>query len=91
MEYVYNFDSQKNQKLIELRGISFEEIISVLENKGPLDIIQHYNSKQYFHQKIYVVEIRNYVYLIPFVEEKNTIFLKTIFPHRKATRKYLKK
>lgn len=90
MEYSYDFDSEKNKKLIESRGISFEEIISILERKGPLDIISHYNNN-YVHQKIYVVELRSYIYLIPFVKEKNKIFLKTIFPHRKMTRKYLNK
>lgn len=88
--YIYNFDPEKNNKLIEYRGVSFEEVISILENKGPIETIQHYNNK-YIHQKIYVIEIKNYVYLVPFVEDNNKIFLKTIFPHRKMTRKYLNK
>jgi len=55
-------------------------------------VIEHYNTNQYAHQKIYVVEIANYVYLVPFVEEKNdTVFLKTVFPSRKATKEYLAK
>ena len=91
MEFVYNFNPQKNRELIELRGISFEEIISVLESKGPLDVIKHPNNKKYSHQKMYVVELHGYVYLVPFVEEKNEIFLKTIFPSRKATKKYFSK
>lgn len=90
MGYVYNFDSEKNKKLIISRGISFEEIIFILETKGPLYIVDHYNNK-YSHQKIYLIEIKNYIYFVPFVEERNKIFLKTIFPHRKATRKYLNK
>ncbi len=85
----YNFNSEKNTKLIELRGISFEEIIAALESKGPLDIIKHSNSKKYHNQKIYVVELHNYAYFVPFVEEKGKVFLKTAFPHRKATKKYL--
>lgn len=87
--YIYNFDRQKNKKLIELRGISFEEVISVLESKGPIDVIKHHNDEQYSHQKMYVVELNNYIYLVPFVEDKNEIFLKTIFPSRRAAKKYL--
>ena len=90
MEYFYNFDPEKNKKLIKFRGISFEEIIFILETKGPLDTVDHHNNK-YAHQKIYIIEIKNYIYFVPFVKEKNKIFLKTIFPHRKATRKYLNK
>lgn len=89
--YFYNFDPQKNRKLIELRGISFEEVISVLENKGPIDIVRNKNDEKYSHQRMYVVELNGYVYLIPFVEQENEIFLKTIFPSRKATKRYLGK
>lgn len=91
MMYFYNFDHQKNRKLIELRGISFEEVISVLANKGPIDIVSHHNDEKYSHQRMYVVELHSYIYLVPFVEQENEIFLKTIFPSRKATKKYLGK
>jgi uncharacterized DUF497 family protein len=91
MEYDYNFNHQKNRNLIESRGISFEEVIAVLKNKGPLDTIEHPNRQKYAHQKVYVVEILGYIYMVPFVEGKGEIFLKTIFPHRKATKKYLGK
>ena len=91
MEYTFSFDPQKNTKLIELRNISFEEIIAVLESQGPLDIVQNPNSDKYAHQKMYVIELHDYIYLVPFVEEETKIFLKTAFPHRKATKKYLKK
>ena len=89
--HYYTFDPQKNKKLIELRGISFEEIISILENKGPIDIVKNPSDKKYFHQRIYVIELHSYVYLVPFVQRENEIFLKTIFPSRKATKKYLNK
>ena len=87
--FTYNFDPEKNKKLIELRNISFEEIIAILESKGPLDIIAHPHPTKYSHQKMYVVELYDYVYLVPFIEEGNQIFLKTAFPSRKATKKYI--
>ena len=53
-------------------------------------MIEHYNFKQYPNQEIIVVDIQNYVYIVSFVDEgNNTLFLKTIFPHRKFTKKYL--
>lgn len=86
---VYNWDSDKNNLLINEQGISFEEVIAVLETGNVLDIIDHPNSKMYSHQKIYVVEINGYAYLVPFVKDGNKIFLKTIIPNRKANKKYL--
>ncbi|UCM85258.1 MAG: toxin [Rickettsia endosymbiont of Culicoides impunctatus] len=90
-KYNYNFSSEKNYKLIQERDISFEEIIAAIENNCLLDIIEHHNSQKYPNQKMYLIEFNFYVYLVPFVVEDNgTIFLKTIIPSRKATKKYLK-
>ena len=88
MCFIYNFDPEKNKKLIELRKISFEEIIAVLESTGPLDVIVHPNAQKYSHQKMYVVELYDYAYLVPFIEERGEIFLKTAFPSRKATKQW---
>jgi len=87
---IYDFDPQKNALLIKLRQISFEEIILVLETKGALDVMRHPNTQKYSHQKMYVVELNDYAYLVPFVESNGKIFLKTAFPNREATKKYLK-
>lgn len=87
----FNFSAEKNKKLIKERNVSFEEIISAIENGGLLDIVEHPNSNRYYNQKIYLVELEYYIYLVPFViEDDGTIFLKTIIPSRKATKKYLK-
>lgn len=88
---IYDWDSEKNQLLISTRGVSFEEVIVLLESGDILDVVEHPNRVQYPHQKMYIVEIKDYVYLIPFVEEKNRIFLKTIIPSRKAKKEYLGK
>ena len=86
----FTFSAEKNQQLINDRGISFEEVIAAIENNAILDIVPHYNLDKYANQEIYVLNINNYVYLVPFIREsKNSIFLKTIFPHRKLTRLYL--
>lgn len=88
---IYEFSASKNQLLIKERHISFEEIVAALDNGQLLDIIKQPNSNKYPNQKMYVVLISGYAYLVPFVEkDKNTVFLKTIFPSRKATKQYLK-
>ncbi len=87
VEYAYN--AEKNIKLKEERGISFEEIIYYIDNGHLLDTIQHPNKSKYASQRFYVVDVGGYVYLVPFVREGRTVFLKTIFPSRKHTKKYL--
>lgn len=89
MNITFDWDTNKNEQLISSRGVSFEEVIAILESGDELDIIEHPNQEKYSHQKIYVVEINGYVYLVPFVRDKNKIFLKTIIPNRKAQKKYL--
>jgi uncharacterized DUF497 family protein len=87
----YTFSSDKNHKLIQERGISFEEMISSIEEGYLHDIVEHPYTQKYAHQKMYVVEVNRYIYLVPFITEENgLIFLKTIIPSRKAKKKYLK-
>lgn len=87
----YEFSAEKNQQLINERGISFEEVIAAIEEGALLDILPHFNPTKYAHQEIYVININEYVYVVPFIrKDKNTIFLKTIFPHRKLTKQYLR-
>ena len=84
----FNWDVDKNKKLIEQRGISFEEIVFCIENDNLLDIVEHPNKEKYESQMIFVVKVSEYVYLVPFVENEIEIFLKTIIPSRKAMKKY---
>ncbi|OGE88324.1 MAG: toxin [Candidatus Doudnabacteria bacterium RIFCSPLOWO2_02_FULL_49_13] len=88
MKY-FDWSVDKNIQLIDSRGIGFEYIIIALNEGRLLDILEHPNSKKYLNQKIFVVEINHYAYLVPFVEDDKKIFLKTIIPSRKATKKYL--
>jgi hypothetical protein len=90
MKY-FRWDIEKNQKLKIERSISFEEIVYHIQNGHLLDIIENPNSIKYKDQKIFVVEIKKYCYLVPFVEFENEIILKTIIPSRKATKKYIGK
>ncbi|MBF0106891.1 MAG: BrnT family toxin [Deltaproteobacteria bacterium] len=88
---MFEFDPEKNIQLKTERNISFEEIISLIDEGHILDVVEHTNKHKYPNQKIYVIDVEGYIYLVPFVREKNAIFLKTIYPSRKATRDYLHK
>ncbi len=89
MKLHYDWDADKNAFLITSRGVSFEEVVALLESGDILDVLEHPNKDKYAHQNIYIVEIDGYAYLVPFVQDKNRIFLKTIIPNRKAQKKYL--
>jgi uncharacterized DUF497 family protein len=88
MKY-HSWNNDKNEKLKKERGISFEDVIYYIETGKLHAILEHKNQERYPGQKIYVVEIDNYIYLVPFMETENEIFLKTIIPSRKTTKKYL--
>ncbi|MFB5651112.1 toxin [Leptospira wolffii] len=86
----YSWDPDKNERLRIERDVSFEDILFQIEKGFLLDVFEHPNSAKYPGQKIFVVELDGYAYLVPFVESKNEIFFKTIIPSRKATRDYIK-
>jgi len=85
----FDWSTNKNERLKEQRGITFEEIVFHILHGGLLDILEHLNKQQYAGQKIFVVNVEWYVYLVPYVETQESIFLKTIVPSRKMTKKYL--
>jgi uncharacterized DUF497 family protein len=86
---VFRWSPEKNEALATDRGTSFENIVVAIESGGLLDIVAHPNQAKYPRQRILVVSADNYVYLVPFVEEEDYYFLKTIIPSRRATRDYL--
>ena len=90
MAYIYNmkylnWGSEKNNNLKHERGISFEEIALMIES-GQIIGIEDNPGRP--NQKLYVLEIENYAFIVPFVEIDQEIFLKTAFPSRKYTKKY---
>lgn len=89
MKY-FSWNNEKNQHLQIERNVSFEEVVFYIEQGQLLDIIEHPNSQKYQGQRIFIVNINGYVYLVPFVETEREVFLKTIIPSRKATRRYLR-
>lgn len=86
---IFLWNSHKNAFLKEKRGICFEEIVHIFENDKTIEIYDHPNQEKYPGQKIAVIEIKGYAYLVPYVQNDEEIFFKTIIPSRKATKKYL--
>jgi len=88
MKY-YDWNDEKNQLLKKLRGVSFEEVVLAIVSGDLVDRIKHPNTKKYPNQGVFLVKIEDYIYSVPYVEDDKKIFLKTIIPNSKVTKKYL--
>ena len=88
---IFRWDNEKNELVKSTRGVCFEQVVLLVERGEVLDTIEHPNQERYPGQKIAMVMIDTYVYLVPYVEHNEEIFLKTIIPSRKATNKYMRK
>jgi hypothetical protein len=87
MVFVWNED--KNQQLKKERDISFERVVLAIEENHMLDVLEHPNKELYKNQYLLIVEIDEYAYVIPAICNEDSWFLKTIYPNRKYTEKYL--
>lgn len=88
---VFNWDNEKNQWLKKERNISFEQVLIAIESGDIVDILEHPNKKRFTNQILILVAINDYVYAVPAVKNDNDeeYFLKTIYPSRKYTERYL--
>jgi len=89
MTMVFRWDPQKNALLMRERGLCFEQVVLAVEGGDLLQVIAHPQPARYPNQKIMVVAMDGYAFLVPFVQEEDGYFLKTIIPSRKATRDFL--
>lgn len=87
----FQWSPEKNDDLLAERGISFEQVVVAVEAGGLLQVLSHPNRARYPRQRVMVVAWDGYAYLVPYVEEADHYFLKTIIPSRKATRDFLNK
>ena len=88
MKY-FSWNNEKNEQLKKERRISFDQVVFQIDNDKVLDIIEHPDQEKYSGQQVIIIEFNQYAYLVPCVETEEEIFLKTIIPSRKATKKYL--
>ena len=86
----FRWNPDKNRELLAERGVSFEQVVVAIEGGGLLDVLAHPNSRKYPNQRFLVATWDGYACLVPYVEEADCFFLKTVIPSRKATRDYLK-
>ncbi len=83
------WNAEKNKQLRTERRIDFDTVALAINQGWVLDIVEHPNQEKYSSQKIFVLAINQYIYLVPFIEDEHSIFLKTIIPSRKMKKKYL--
>jgi len=85
---IFKWNVEKNEILANERGITFEEIVQKIESGVKVIETDHPNKKKYPNQKIMIIDIEGYAYLVPYIINGKEYFLKTIIPSRKATKKY---
>jgi uncharacterized DUF497 family protein len=88
MKY-YDWNDEKNELLKKLRGVSFEQVVLAIVSGDLVDRVKHPDPVKCPNQKVFLVKIEDYIYSVPYVEDDEKIFLKTIIPNSKATKKYL--
>ena len=88
MQY-FAWNPEKNEELKRERGLGFEDVVNAINDGRVLEKSSHPNQKKYPNQQVYVIEIDDYAYVVPFVEDEEKIFFKTIIPSRRATKQYL--
>lgn len=86
---LFDWSLGKNEELKAQRKISFEDIVFSISRDGLMDILEHPDQQRYPGQRIFIVNVDDYAYIVPFIEDEKTIFLKTVIPSRKMTKKYL--
>jgi len=88
MKY-YDWNDEKNELLKKLRGVSFEQAVLAIVSGDLVDRVRHPNPEKYPNQRVFLVKIEDYIYSVPYVEDDEKIFLKTIIPNSGATKKHL--
>ena len=88
---LFNWNREKNEWLRKNRNICFEDIIFYIDKGFIIDDVEHPNQEKYSGQRMLVLDIEKYIFLVPYVETEKELFLKTIIPSRKATKKFLEK
>ena len=86
----FAWDEEKSRLLKHSRGASFEDVVFHIQNGDLLAKLDHPNPK-YSGQQVFVIRMDDYAYAVPFAEDEEKYFLKTIIPSRKLTRDYLKR
>jgi hypothetical protein len=84
------YSEEKNIWLKKKREIDFNEVSKIIKRGKIIRVIKYPNKKKYPKQRMFLVSFKNYIFVVPFIEEAGYIFLKTVYPSHKYTKKYLK-
>jgi uncharacterized DUF497 family protein len=89
----YDWSEEKNRQLKKLRNISFEEIVLCIQEGRVVAVLEHPNKEKYPNQQLYLIDYQRQIYVVPFMinKEEEVIFLKTIYPSRHYTKKYMER
>ena len=85
---VIQWNDEKNILLKNIRNICFEDILLAISEGRLLAIEENIQQNKYPGQKIMIITMNKYIYIVPFIEDEEMIFLKTIYPDRKYYKKY---
>jgi uncharacterized DUF497 family protein len=85
----FQWDEQKNEWLKKIRGVSFEDVVTASTEGKIVETMDHPNQKRYPNQQVLIIIINEYIHMVPFVEDEEKYFLKTIIPSRKMMKKYM--
>lgn len=85
-----HFSNEKEKLLVRIRKVSFNDVTKAINKGKVVDIIDHPNKNKYPNKRIFILKVKNYIIAVPFVENRDEIFLKTIYRSHKYTKKYLK-
>ena len=85
------FNKDKDKVLKEKRGIGFKDVIKEMGAGKIVTVRKHPNTKKFPSQKIMLINIKNYIFVIPYIETEKEIFLKTIYKSRKYTKEFINK
>lgn len=90
MQFDFNID--KNKLLKKTRGVNFDDVSQAIKNKTFIIDTEHHNKQKHPNQRAFIIEIKNYIYVVPYVQDKlrGVKFLKTVYPSSRLTKKYLK-
>jgi len=86
---VFDWNEEKNQELKKKRDVCFEQVVIAISEDHLIDVLEHPNKQKYKDQVLLIVDINDYIYVIPAIHKLDRWFLKTIYPNRKYTDKYL--
>ena len=84
MEFFWN--EEKNEMLKQTRGISFNEIVKIIHSGGLVSDVIHPDRDNYPNQRVMYIDVKGYINVVPYVQDGNSLFLKTIYPSRKLTK-----